>query len=296
MTGSPDLLTATFPLAPNVAYSLVITLTDPNGSSTYNTTFGTYAANNYTFEAEDFDYGNGLFFDNPQVNDYAGLTGTDGVDGHNTSTGVGTAYRPADPSVLGKEVNGAAPRAQYLAAGTNDYDIGWTAAGNWANYTRTYPKGEYNVYLRASSPNGQAAGASLWQVTSGLGTADQTTNKLGIFNFPVTGGWQTYQFVPLVNSNTNLVVITNSGAVSTFRLYQDTGGYNLNFLMLVPAAPVVSHSALSIGLVNGTPSITFTGTFQSSSNASGPYQDLSGATSPYTPPTTGSAAFYRSRQ
>ena len=85
---------------------------------------------------------------------YVGLDGTPGVDGNDVSSGGGTAYRPDDTSNQGNEVNGDVKRAQYVALGTNDYDIGWTAAGQWANYTRTYPAGVYNVMFRAAGNTG----------------------------------------------------------------------------------------------------------------------------------------------
>ena len=149
-SGSSHALTGTIPIATNVIYSVAITLTDANGSSSYTTSFGTYYPSNYTFECEDYDYTNGLFFDNPQVDAYAGLDGVPGVDGNDVSSGGGAAYRPDDTADQGNEVNGDVKRAQYVALGTNDYDIGWTAAGQWANYTRTYPAGVYNVMFRAA--------------------------------------------------------------------------------------------------------------------------------------------------
>ena len=80
--------------------------------------------------------------------------------------------------------------------------------------------------------------ARLLQVTSGVGTTTQTTTPLGQFNVPNTGGWQTYTWAPLVDSSANAVTITNSGSVSTYQLYQDNGGWNGNFLMLVPTDTV----------------------------------------------------------
>jgi len=237
-SGSSHALTGTIPIATNVIYSVAITLTDANGSSTYTTSFGTYYPSNYTFECEDYDYTNGLFFDNPQVDAYAGLDGVPGVDGNDTSSGGGAAYRPDDSANQGNEVNGDIKRAQYVALGTNDYDIGWTAAGQWANYTRTYPAGVYNVMFRAAGNAGGTDMASLLRVTSGVGTSSQTTTRLGQFNVPNTGSWQIYTWAPLVDASGNLVTITNSGKVSTLQLHEDAGGWNGNFLMFTPVDTV----------------------------------------------------------
>ncbi len=232
-SGSSRVLSGSFPIATNAGYSVTIVATDANGSSTYTTTFGTFSAKNYTWECEDWDYQNGQFIDNPQTNAYAGLAGIAGVDANN-SQGGGTTYRSNDTGDLGNEANGDATRVQYTSAGLSDYDIGWTASGNWANYTRTYPKGVFGVMFRAAGNSGGTDMARLLEVTSGVGTSSQTTTSLGQFNVPNTGGWQTYTWAPLVDSTGNAVTITNSGSVKTFQLYQDAGGWNGNFLMLIP--------------------------------------------------------------
>ena len=221
------------------------------------------------------------------------------MDAYNASGG-GTAYRTNDFGDLGNEVTGDVARAQYASAGTNDYDIGWTGKGNWANYTRTYPAGVYYVYARAASPSGQADGASLSWVTSGLGTSNQTTAPLGIFNFPLTGGYQAWAWAPLVNSSGNLVTITTSGKVSTLRMNEDNGGYNLNFFILVPAAvgPTLSVSPP----LNGKITITWTpavGTLLTSPAIVGPDVDWepvtngTGTTGSITVPLTGGPMFFK---
>src|SRR6267378_5287145 len=71
-----------------------------------------------------------------------------------------------------------------------------TGLPNWMNYTRTYPTGPFNVYTRVAFGGG-ASSSTLYTVTSGVGTTIQTTNQLGTFTFPNTGGWQSYSWVPL---------------------------------------------------------------------------------------------------
>ena len=63
-------------------------------------------------------------------------------------------------------------------------------------------------------------------------------------------------------------------------------------------APTTSPSApnISIGMAAGKVVITYTGTLQSATTVSGPYTDVTGATSPYTPPSLGTAQFFRSHQ
>ena len=291
-------------LQPDTAYTaLVVVNTTNNDPASVSYNFDTYSPNNYTFEIEDWDYtdaatgAGGKFFDNPQLDAYTLLFGTDGIDAHNASGG-GTAYRSNDAGDLGNEVTGDTRRTQYLAnGGTNDYDIGWTGAGNWANYTRTYPTGVFNVMLRGSSPSGQADAASLLRVTSGLGTTNQTTKLLGQFNVPSTGGYQTYTYVPLVDTNGNWVTITNSGAVSTLRLSEDNGGWNANFFMLVPAQAAAPKLTLSrTGPTSLTLSWTPTGGTLYSSPALGQaanWQAVANATNPMSIQSTNKAAYYR---
>jgi hypothetical protein len=231
------------------------------------------------------------------VDAYATLSGIEGVDAHNTSSGV-QAYRPYDGGLC-TETCGDQKRAQYVSASANDYDIGWTGSGNWANYTRTYPAGVYNVYARAASPNGQADGVSLSWVTSGLGTTNQTTTPLGIFNFPLTGGYQIYTWAPLVSTTGNLIAITTSGAVSTLRMHEDNGGYNLSFFMFVPASV---GPRLSVSRSGGNIIITWTpvvGQLYQSPAIAGPtvnWQPVAGGTTGSNSiPVTGNGQFFRVR-
>src|SRR5207248_1608385 len=73
-TGSTNDWIVTTPLTSNTVYTLVIQAADLNdNASSVNVVFDTVSPDYYTFEAEDFDYTNGvgtsaLFFDNPQTN------------------------------------------------------------------------------------------------------------------------------------------------------------------------------------------------------------------------------------
>src|SRR5208282_906125 len=125
------------------------------------------------------------------------------------------------------------------------------------------------------------------------------TAPLGIFNFPLTGGYQTYTFTPLVNTNGNLITITNSGAVSTLRMNEDNGGYNLNFFMLVPLSSPSPKLSVSPPL-NGKIIITWTpvvGQLYQSPALAGPnvdWQPVAGATTGSNSiPTTGNGQFFR---
>ncbi|HWD21399.1 MAG TPA: glycosyl hydrolase family 28-related protein [Verrucomicrobiae bacterium] len=241
-------------LAVNRAYTATLTARDDAGRVVAATvSFDTFAPDNFTFEAEDYDYGGGHFVSGPQTNGYAGLAAVDLIDCHNASGGD-AAYRP-NPSGLATENAGDLPRAAY--DGLEDYDVGWNNGGNWGNYTRLFPPGVYNIYMRAASPNGSPVtidAASLAVVTGGLGTVNQTFKKLGTFDVPNTGDWHGFAWVALKNASGDLVRLTNNGAAQTLRITTDNGGYNVNFYELAPTTltvlPVSLTAATSGAAVN----------------------------------------------
>lgn len=187
----------------------------------------------YIFEAEDYDYYSGQFIDNPQVNGYAGLDATPEIDTHTVAGNFDGTHVPYRFTGLNQE-NASDIFTAPGHAGFQNYDLGNTAAGNWGNYTRTYPAGTYNIYMRAANGNtGNSTGGSMELVTSGLGTANQTTTVLGNFEtVPATGGWQAYTWVALRDNGGNLVKFTG-GSVKTLRAICG-GGQNMDYYALVP--------------------------------------------------------------
>ncbi len=225
VSGSDASKLASAPLAANIRYSAVIEVTDTTGNkATSSVTFDTITPA-YTFEAEDYDYDGGQFIDNPQTNAYRGLSAVDGVDAHNGANG-NQDYRPHDSAAggLATEGCGDTPRAQYATSGQTDYDVGWNNNGNWANYTRHFPAGKYNLFMRGANPNG--AGTDSAQVSGAVE---------GIFGVPNTGGWQVYTWIPLKDSEGNLVEFTLDGSAQTMTISTTGGNYNANFYMLFPA-------------------------------------------------------------
>ena len=230
ITGSSTTKSAGAPLATNALYTAVIEVMDVNGNRATNTVSFDTINPAYTFEAEDFDYNGGNYISNPPTDAYAGLSGVAGIDFSNGIPGQGSAsYRPQ-----GLETEGASdlPRLAY-SGGLQDYDVGFANTGNWGNYTRLFPAGTYNIYMRAASPNGPTTdSASMSLVTSGSGTTNQTTSQLGTFSVPNTGDWQVYTWVPLKTNSATFSTFAG-GAVETLRARTDNSGYNVNFYMLV---------------------------------------------------------------
>ncbi|HXI71632.1 MAG TPA: glycosyl hydrolase family 28-related protein [Verrucomicrobiae bacterium] len=251
--------TVTFPgLTINKTHTAVITLTDNNGRTISKTvSFDTFGPDSYTFEAEDFDYGSGLFFDNPQHGAYAGRSAVDGIDFHSVNAGQGGHdYRPNPP---GLETEGATDRPRQASnPGVQDYDVGFNSGGNWGNYTRTFPAGTYNLYLRgANAINGVSDSASLSVVTSGWMTSSQTVVQLGTFAVPTTGDWQVYTWVPLKDSGGNLVQLASDGLGKTLRVTTDNGNYNANFYALIPVYTPPASMALTVLSSGGNMGISF---------------------------------------
>ncbi len=258
-SGPPASLQVTFPgLTLNHPHTVAISITD-NASRTAaaGANFDTFDPASYTFEAEDFDYGGGKFFDNPQTDAYAGLSAVAGIDVNSVNAGQGNAaYRPNPPG-LETENASDSPR-QAVDPGLTDYDLGFSSGGNWGNYTRTYPAGTYYIYLRGADGIGAAGdSASLSVVTSGQTTTNQTASRLGTFSVPATGGWQTYTWVPLTDGHGNPVQLTNDGTIKTLRVTTDNGSYNANFYILIPTYTPPSSVPLNAAVITGGFQISF---------------------------------------
>jgi len=234
LSGSGNNWNVSYPhLLPNTVYTIVVTATDVNGNTATTTkSFDTFSPANYTWEAEDFDYDGGQFIDDPQTNAYAGLAALTNVDTHQVNFAGQDLYRP---NGMDTEINGDVVRPAYNQTVYKDYSIGYFSPGAWANYTRHYPKGNYNAYARVAS-GGSATTCTLSRVTSGRGTASQVTNFLGTFSVPLTA-WENYTYTPLTDDAGNLVTVFFDGSAQTLQLGRpssDTSDCNANFLMLVP--------------------------------------------------------------
>jgi hypothetical protein len=226
----------------NQNYVGEITVTNQAGESvSAPVRFDTFSANFFTWEAEDFDFSAGQFIDNPVLStnspeSYYNTVGVSNIDEFvpNYSATQPHLWRTNDEVSIA--LAGDTPRAQFTAAGISDYLIGYFNPGNWVNYTKTFPAGTYNIYARLANGNGGAANCYLAEVTSGQGTAGQTTNQLGAFQFN-SRGWNSFDLIPLTDAYGNLLAVTLSGK-TTLRLTSGAlgGGVNVNFFMLAPGS------------------------------------------------------------
>ena len=282
--------TVNYSLQSNAVYTAVINVTNTAGLTfTYPVSFDTFSQNNFMIEAVDFDFNGGQFIDNPiptgayvngaypiyaisAVNSYffypeansdnEAITNVD-LTTVNTDAGETFLYRPAES--CGTQVATDFLRGKfYVTNGStvtafSDFNVGWWNPGTWLNYTRTFPTNTYNIYGRLAS-GASYSGATMSLVTSGQGTTNQTTQLLGSFADPNANGWQTWDWVPLLDTNGQMVVVP-LGGVETLKVTAPPGGatgsLNANFYMLVPAVVAPQAVHLSVSRTGSTISIQF---------------------------------------
>lgn len=275
----------------------------------------------FNIEAEDFDYDSGKTKDEASVMPYMGgaydgLSAIAGVDYNNDDDPANNQenghpfYRyGGDLSAAGKNATmgreGAGSQFSMTRMGewtmTSNYKIGWIGNGNWGNYTRTFPTPAKDYYVfSAQSYDGTSAGqiaGTVGIVTAGVGTATQTVQTFGSFNCPGTAGW----------SRNNLTAMTDdAGAIKTVQLGgKNTIRWNYNsgdadYLVFVPASGGGTQPKFTSIVKNADGTITVTweggGTLQAGATVLGPWQDVTGATSPYTLTPTAQMLFGRLKQ
>jgi len=98
------------------------------------------------------------------------------------------------------------------------YDVGWTAADEWLSYdVDIVAPGDYSIALRTSAED-----------TEGAVRAEVDGADLGAVKVPITGGWQNWTMIRAGS-------VSLSDGPHTVKLYVDEAGFNLNYLILVPA-------------------------------------------------------------
>ena len=254
LSGTGNTRTATFSkLEANKNYNAVFEATDAGGLTTRERLdFDTFTGSVLVIESEDYNFG-GAFIDNPvpiaegggpQSDAYANQAGVQDIDFNDTRTAPRSQdapWRNQDPVRMERTLD--VVRSKYSAAGGTaaevyDYAVGDIDAGEWLNYTRTVPPGNYEVYLRQALINMEAGESVLEQVTSDPGRLNQTVKTLGSFLGTLSGF--TFRNTPLTDGSGNRTVVRLNG-VTTLRLRQVTPDTESkqrrqNYLALVPVA------------------------------------------------------------
>jgi hypothetical protein len=242
ITGSASTKNVVLPnLQPNAIHTVLITATNSLGHGiSVSNRFDTFDEGNYTVEAEDFDYGGGQYVTDWYPDAYAFLDGTPGIDfAHTSGTGEPNEYnRVGIPTEKATDYR----RAAFVNVGGFDYHLAFFGATDWANYTRAYPPGSFYVYGRFAG-SGDCS-MYLDQVTSGAGTMNQTTKRLGHFE-AIAHGFQTHDWVPLTDDGLAAPAVVKLSGVGTLRL--SSGTFNPNFFMFVPATGITLKATHSGG-------------------------------------------------
>jgi hypothetical protein len=256
ITGSGSSNNVVYPyLGSNEMHSVVITVTNSLGHGiTVSNSFDTFSQNNYIVQAEDYDYNGGQYVASAQYQPdcYGAYQSVPEEDFHHTINGG----EPTDGSDFPYRVNGipqeSTPDYQLAVFAANpflyvDYNLYWYGGGDWINFTRDYPLGPFNIYMRTAGLN--AYTMNLGEVTSGLGTTNQTVMPLGQFG-SVGSSITSFGWLPLTDAGGVAPVTVNITGVTTFQLSTPTGDCYPNYFMLVPASPIHLSASRSADNVN----------------------------------------------
>lgn len=234
---------------------------------------------------------------------YDGLSAVKGVDYNNSDGNDSDLYRTELDTNGENEVNIAASdgnrysneRGSFQV--TSNWRVGWVAAGDWLNFTRTFPQGTYQIWA-AMSYDGRSAGllnATLDLVTSDPTRLDQTTQRLGLFNAPGSGGWGRNELVPMKDDAGNIATVS-MGGTQTVRFNLSSG--DLDYLIFVPAADTAPRFTRFLLAEGGRVTLEWEGggILQRADSLLGPWQDVPGATNRYEITPSGPQGFNRIRR
>ena len=263
-------------------YHAILEAVDAEGQKDIrNLYFDTFNSNSFVIEMEDFNFDGGEFIDSPIVipefdeegdlnwedNSYQATEGYVDIDYFDNNADLDPAshrYRPNDGVVTTPALD--LLREKFVDAGGNekgvvDFSIAEIEEGEWLNYTRTFPAGDYRVYLRQAQFTIASAISTLELVTSATDEEEQTTEIIGTFLGSDSG--VQYRNVALTNDRGDQLITLNLAGETTLRLKQsttDTQDFYLkqNYLIFV------KHEEPAIEL-------------QFSNSVQGPYKTAAGA-------------------
>ena len=293
--------------APNTKHTAKLNYLDIAGKpTTYEWSFSTNQlndANALFIEAEDFDFDGGQTINDTKIGmtgkyvggAFEGKGGVEEVDFHNGGN-AGQPYRTDTKVAAGKGPNGGGRNRGLFDVDVN-YTVGWNDAGDWQNYTRTFPTPakKYSVYGFASS-GGAPIQFTLDEVTAGAGTEAQTLKPLADLKpGRATAGWDNLELFQFTNPGTQVPAVLELGGKKTLRITLPAGNGDMDYIAFIPAADEAPKFTSIVRNANGSLTLTWTGggKLQSAASLTGPWTDVAGAVSPLTLTPNADAQFAR---
>ncbi len=258
----------------------------------------------FVIESEDYNHSRGKTVDSASTQPVAdslfkGLDGYPGFDVVNNGPSTddplanGNSYRNgwsdngtamAAPAGAGGNLdvildNGAnQDRPDYVAA--NNYKIGWMSEGNWYNYTRTFPAGNYNaVFVGSRDGSDVDANTVALEIVADPTVENAPGTEVARVTFSSTTGWSSLDQIPFVNADGSATTFALNGK-TTIRVRNVKGGTDHDYILLYRAgAAGPTITGINPG-ADGKVTITWTGGGQLEAAASlnGPWSPIAGAT------------------
>lgn len=148
--------------------------------------------------------------------------------------GEGVGYHDSGPNNVGGAYRNDGVDIENSADG--GYNVGWTAAGEWLNYTvNVASAGSYTAQIRVASANGGALHLGF----------NGSPNVWVSIPVPATGGWQSW-------TNVSVPVTLGTGR-QLMTLFSDTGGVNLRYVKLTGGGTTSGSGTSGSGPYGGSP-------------------------------------------
>ncbi|MSU84760.1 MAG: hypothetical protein EXS21_06540 [Pedosphaera sp.] len=188
----------------------------------------------FAIEAEDFD-NNGVAPAATSVMPYrggalAGQSASNNKDYTRGNEGASPIYRIGeDPQV---PMDRTGDRDRGVGELDVNFKMGWIGDGQWYQYTRTFPAGDYNVYAGLSHGDGVDSATRMKGQFATVASGNATV--VGSFESPSTGGWGNNAIVAMRNADGSLASVKLTGQ-QTVRYNSSNGDFD--FLLFTPALP-----------------------------------------------------------
>ena len=231
-------------LARNNIYEGKLVVTGQTGAAIEGiVSFDTFGSGNLTIEGEDFNFDGGAFINDPVPgeaagpNNYLDRIAVLGVDANDTSE-FGTSdtfYRLFD--IVGTAESTDVTRSQYESlAFAIDSALSDVLPGEWVNYTRNIPDGEWSLVARLAT--GEDFNIEVGTINGKATSENQNPTTVGRFAGSSTAG--RYDYVFLTDENGDPAIF-NANGDTTIRLTTVGGDYLLNYFFLISAEEALAR-------------------------------------------------------